>query len=157
VKIDESYVGRRRFLCGMLGGGVAAMGAGVVVPLLQYAGDLRETPPPAFLALEKADYELPPGKAKMVLYGQIPVLLLRPAEGDGSLKVFVATCTHLNCTVTYQADKNRIYCACHNGSYGTDGRVLSGPPPRPLREFYTKLAGGKLIIALEKANLEKAT
>ena len=127
------------------------------VPLLQYAGDLRETPPPDFLALEKAECELPPGKAKMILYGRIPALLLRPADGDGAIKVFVATCTHLNCTVAYQADKNRIYCACHDGS-------LRHRRPRPFRsaapslgQFYTKVAGRKLIIALEKANLDKAT
>ena len=53
--------------------------------------------------------------------------------------------------------ENRIFCACHDGVYDTDGRVLSGPPPRPLRQFYSKLSGGKLIIALEKANLEKAS
>ena len=128
-----------------------------MVPLLQYAGDLRETPPPDFLALEKAECELPPGKAKMILYGRIPALLLRPADGDGAIKVFVATCTHLNCTVAYQADKNRIYCACHDGVYGTDGRVLSGPPPRPLRSSTPRWRAEKLIIALEKANLDKAT
>jgi cytochrome b6-f complex iron-sulfur subunit len=156
VKLDESCLARRRFLCNMLGGGVAAVGAAAAIPFLQYAGDLRETPPPDFLALAKADYDLPPGRAKMVLYGHIPALLLRPAEADAPLRVFVATCTHLNCTVSYQEDKHRIYCACHDGSYATDGRVLSGPPPRPLREFFTKLKDGKLIIALEKANLEKA-
>ena len=112
---------------------------------------------PGFLALDKADYELPPGKAKMILYGRIPVLLLRPAEGNAALRMFVATCTHLNCTVSYQEDENRIYCACHDGIYDTEGRVVSGPPPRPLRQLYSKLNDGKLIIALEKANLEKAT
>ncbi len=156
MKIDESYVARRSFLCSMLGGGAAAMSAGMVVPLMEYAGNLRAAPPPDSLALEKVDYELPPGKAKMILYGRIPVLLLRPAEEDGALRALVATCTHLDCTVTYQEDEHRIYCACHDGIYDTEGRVISGPPPRPLRQLYSKFSDGKLILALEKANLEKA-
>jgi len=30
-----------------------------------------------------------------------------------------------------------IWCACHNGRFDLDGRVLSGPPPRPLAAFKT--------------------
>ena len=88
MKIDESYLARRRFLCCMLGGGVAAMAAGIGLPLMEYAGDFHSAPPPDFLVLEKADYELPPGKAKMILYGHIPVLLLQPAETRQPLEGF---------------------------------------------------------------------
>jgi Rieske Fe-S protein len=157
VKIDDSYLARRRFLGCMLGGGVTAMAAGTVVPLIEYTGDFHPTPPPDFLVVEKADYELPPGKAKMVLYGHIPALLLQPLETGSPLKVFVATCTHLNCTVSYQEAENRIHCACHDGNYDTEGRVVSGPPPRPLQQFFTKFSNEKLIIALEKDKLEKAS
>jgi cytochrome b6-f complex iron-sulfur subunit len=157
MKIDQSYMARREFLCSMLGGGVAAMGAGMAVPLLEYAGNLRPEPPPDFLALKKTDYELPPGKAKMLLYGRLPVLLLQSAEGGALPTAFVAICTHLDCVVSYQADKHRIFCACHGGVYDTEGRVISGPPPRPLRQLYSRLSDGKLILALEKENLAKAS
>jgi nitrite reductase/ring-hydroxylating ferredoxin subunit len=156
MKLDESCLARRRFLCGMLGGGAAAMGAGLFTPLLQYAGNFCDAPLPDFLALEKSDYELRPGKAKMIRYGPLPVLLLQPQEAGQPLRAFLATCTHLNCTVAYQEAQNRIYCACHDGSYDTAGRVLSGPPPRPLQQLFSKLAGGKLILAVEQDNLEKA-
>ena len=36
------------------------------------------------------------------------------------------------------------------------GRVLSGPPPQPLRQFHHQVRGDRLVIALEKENLEKA-
>lgn len=157
MKIDESHVARRRFLGGMLGGGMAAMGAGMAAPLVQFAGNFHPAPLPDFLAVEKADYELPPGKAKMILYGNVPVLLLQPPEAGGRLRVFVASCTHLNCTVSYQEQENRIYCACHGGSFDTDGQVVSGPPPRALPQLHSKFSGGKLIIAMEKENLEKAS
>ena len=107
--------------------------------------------------LDKADYELPPGKSRMLMYGPIPVLLLRTPQPESELRIFVATCTHLNCTVGYREEQNRIFCACHEGYYDTAGRVVSGPPPQPLRSFFSKRKDGKLIIALEKENLEKAS
>ena len=157
MKLEESSLARRRFLCRMIGGGAAALGAGVIGPLVEYAGDFHPSPPPEFVTLEKSVWDIPPGQSNMVLYGNMPVLLLRPPGTQSTLRVFSATCTHLNCTVSYQPAENRIFCACHNGVYSTDGRVLSGPPPRPLRQFYSKQIGDKLVIALEKANLEKAS
>ena len=156
MKLDESYLARRRFLGGMICGGVAALGAGSAVPLIGYVGNLRAEPPPDFLVLEPADYELAPGDFKIIMYGPIKALILRMPEPDGSLRVFVATCTHFDCTVGYVADIQQIYCACHEGYYDLDGNVLAGPPPRPLPRFHTRLLDDKLIIALERENLDKA-
>ena len=159
MKIDESYLVRRRFLCGMLGGGAAALGAGVCAPLVGYVGNLREEPPPDWIEIEEADYRLAPGTSKAVLYGRIPVLLFKTpdANPDSLPKVFVATCTHLDCTVDYDAQKNLIVCHCHDGYYDVDGKVISGPPPRPLREFFSRIrSNGNLVIAVERENLDKA-
>ena len=157
MKLEQSCLERRRFLAGMLGGGAAALAAGTALPLVQYAGNFRQTPPPDFLVLQPGQYELPPGKSRMLMYGPIPVLLLRTPPPESALRIFVATCTHLNCTVGYREDRNCIFCACHEGYYDTAGRVVSGPPPQPLRSFFSKQKDGKLIIALEKENLEKAS
>jgi len=156
VKLNESYIARRRFLGSMLGGGAAALGAAAAVPAAYYAGNLREEPAPDYLVLEKADYELPPGTAKSIRYGPVPVLLVQPPDRGQELRVFVATCTHLDCPVGYREDENDIFCGCHAGRFTVDGRVISGPPPRPLRRFFTRLRGDGLVIALEKENLEKA-
>jgi len=45
MKIDQSYLARRRFLGGMIGGGMAALGAGAAVPLVAYVGNLRARKP----------------------------------------------------------------------------------------------------------------
>ena len=37
-----------------------------------------------------------------------------------------------------------------------DGNVVAGPPPRPLRRLYCQARDGKLFLALEVENLEKA-
>ena len=156
MKLDESYIARRRFLGSMLGGGAVALGAGVGVPLAYYSGNLRPDPPPPFLDITEAADGLEPGKSKLIMYGHIPALLIRTPLPRSELKVFVAVCTHFNCTVGYEEDRNRIFCACHEGYYDLDGTVIGGPPPEPLRPFFHKLERGRLIIALEEAKLEEA-
>jgi len=49
-----------------------------------------------------------------------------------------AKCTHEGCTVTYKADEAIVWCACHNGKFALDGRVISGPPPRPLSQYVVR-------------------
>ena len=90
------------------------------------------------------------------MYGPIRALLIQTREPRSVLRVFVAICTHLDCPVGYAPTENRIFCPCHEGYYGVDGKVISGPPPRRLREFHHQFHGDKLIIALEMENLEKA-
>jgi menaquinol-cytochrome c reductase iron-sulfur subunit len=55
-------------------------------------------------------------------------------------------CTHLGCRVRWIADKQGFYCPCHNGVFAKDGTVISGPPPRPLDRFETKVEDGILYI-----------
>ena len=52
---------------------------------------------------------------------------------DGHLVAYSQKCTHLSCAVYYSKDNNRLECPCHEGYFSIDsGRVLQGPPPRPL-------------------------
>ncbi|MBI3170732.1 MAG: hypothetical protein HYZ22_19800 [Chloroflexi bacterium] len=37
---------------------------------------------------------------------------------------------------------------CHDGHFDAVGNVLSGPPPRPLDEFVTKIENGNLYVSL---------
>ncbi len=57
------------------------------------------------------------------------VFLVR--DGDG-VRALSATCTHLGCQVRWEKEKKRFLCPCHGGVYDAQGRVLEGPPPRPL-------------------------
>ncbi|WP_225887057.1 Rieske 2Fe-2S domain-containing protein [Nodosilinea nodulosa] len=41
-------------------------------------------------------------------------------------------CTHLGCTVPWNAEQNRFICPCHGSQYDNQGRVLHGPAPRSL-------------------------
>jgi menaquinol-cytochrome c reductase iron-sulfur subunit len=55
-------------------------------------------------------------------------------------------CTHLGCRVRWIADQEQFFCPCHNGVFGKDGVVISGPPPRALDRFETKIEDGVLFI-----------
>ena len=69
-----------------------------------------------------------------VAFGSKPVLIIKDKLGE--LKAFGATCTHLACIVAYQAEKGRIFCACHGGVYDPkNGKNVAGPPPKPLSKF----------------------
>lgn len=55
-------------------------------------------------------------------------------------------CSHLGCSVGWNDDRKLFMCPCHGGVYDQQGKVVSGPPPRPLTRFETKVEDGKLFI-----------
>jgi Rieske Fe-S protein len=57
-------------------------------------------------------------------------------------------CTHLGCRVRWVAEKQKFFSPCHNGVFDKHGFVVSGPPPRPLDEFVTKVEDGGLFVQL---------
>lgn len=57
-------------------------------------------------------------------------------------------CTHLGCRVRWIAETEQFFSPCHNGVFDKHGFVVSGPPPRPLDEFETKIEEGNLHIRL---------
>lgn len=55
-------------------------------------------------------------------------------------------CTHLGCRVRWVQEQNGFFCPCHNAVFAPDGTVVSGPPPRPLDRFETKIEDGQIYI-----------
>ena len=55
-------------------------------------------------------------------------------------------CTHLACRVRWIAERQEFFCPCHNGVYDKDGKVLAGPPPRPLDRYEVKVEDDQLFI-----------
>jgi len=61
--------------------------------------------------------------------------ILDDEDPQRRLRACEARCTHEGCTVQYVPGESVVWCACHNGRFDLDGRVLSGPPPRPLARW----------------------
>ncbi|HVA62261.1 MAG TPA: Rieske (2Fe-2S) protein [Terriglobales bacterium] len=59
---------------------------------------------------------------------------------------FSVDCTHLGCPIRWLADANLFMCPCHGGVFYADGRVASGPPPRPLTQYPVRVAEGRVQI-----------
>ena len=75
---------------------------------------------------------------------QDPCILFR--RPDGSIAAFSQKCTHLSCAVYYSAERDRLECPCHDGYFSPDsGRVLQGPPPRPLPRIRLEQRGDDIV------------
>ncbi|MDD5656722.1 MAG: ubiquinol-cytochrome c reductase iron-sulfur subunit [Elusimicrobia bacterium] len=55
-------------------------------------------------------------------------------------------CTHLGCPYRWSRTRNEFLCPCHGGVFSMDGKVLAGPPPRPLDRYPTKVEAGRLLV-----------
>jgi len=74
------------------------------------------------------------------------VFLVRSASGD--VRALSSTCTHLGCRVSYDAATKLIKCPCHGGTFTPDGRVVAGPPPRPLPQLSARVEDGRVLVQL---------
>lgn len=125
----------RRFVTWLLGTSLGALVASAVYPLARFV-----TPPPVPEAptdqVEAGSVDDPvllDHGFKIVRFGAEPVILVRVAADD--FRAFSATCTHLDCIVTYRQDRSLIWCYCHDGIYDLTGKNIGGPPPRPLTPY----------------------
>jgi len=70
--------------------------------------------------------------------------LVRSQEG-GFLAVY-RRCTHLGCSVNWQADQNRFFCPCHASSFDVHGDVENPPAPRALDTFPVQITDGQVSV-----------
>ena len=130
---SSPQIGRRSFLDYLLGFFTAAWVTTVLYPIYEYfqIPPKKEDLPDSIVAAKFGD--LKPNEGVIFKFGSKPGLLILGV--DGTLRAFSAVCTHLDCTVKYRPELQRIHCACHNGLYDLNGQVISGPPPRPLEQY----------------------
>ncbi|MGD0612776.1 MAG: ubiquinol-cytochrome c reductase iron-sulfur subunit [Anaerolineales bacterium] len=69
-------------------------------------------------------------------------------QSDTQVLVLSNICTHLGCHVNWKEDRQEYVCPCHDAHFGLTGDVHSGPPPRPLNRYETKVENGILSIHL---------
>ena len=137
---------QRRTLIGwLLGGGFAASFASVVYPALKFMNPPEVSEASVNEVPAGKVQDLKPNTGKIVRFGNRPALLVR--VGETEWRAFSAVCTHLNCTVQFQESSRQIWCACHNGTYDLNGKVVSGPPPAPLEQYAVRVRGEELVIS----------
>ncbi len=145
--------GRRGFL-GLLAGALAGAAGllyigGLGYPVYRYlmTSSRRAEAAAAVTEVSIPQAEGPAaGQAKMFKFGGRPAMLIRLTEDR--YVAFSAVCTHLGCTVQFEADHQRIHCGCHGGVYDMQtGKNVSGPPPKPLTAYHVEVANGQVVIS----------
>jgi cytochrome b6-f complex iron-sulfur subunit len=68
---------------------------------------------------------------------------------DGGFLALDRTCTHLGCTVPWNAETGRFECPCHASTFDIAGAVLGPPAPRPLDHYPVRIENGIVKVDLE--------
>lgn len=74
------------------------------------------------------------------------VYITRWTAAEDDVSAFSNLCTHLSCRVNWQEDEMVYTCPCHDAIFNKQGEVVSGPPPKPLYDYETKVEDGVLFI-----------
>ncbi len=142
----DSYVTRRDYLRLLvltsfgLFAGTAGIAAWAQLPR-RYAEPLR---------IATVD-QVPEGQALQFNYPtpRDPAILVHLP--GGGFVAYSQLCTHLACAVLWGARRQVFDCPCHEGLFdAATGRVLAGPPPRPLPSIRILISDGT-IYAMEEA------
>lgn len=66
--------------------------------------------------------------------------------GDAQAVAFDHHCTHLGCPLAWSAGAGKFLCPCHGGAFDATGKVVAGPPPRPMLRYETKIESGEIMV-----------
>ena len=136
---------RRHFTNALLGSGFAATAASIIYPILKFIIPPENAESAVMSVSAGKPDDLPANSGKIFQFGGEPGLLIRTAEGD--LRAFSARCTHLNCTVQYDAGEKQIVCACHGGVFDLNGKNVAGPPPKPLIAYSVNARDDEIVVS----------
>lgn len=155
---------RRTFTLAALGAGTAAFASVAGAALAFALGPLVRRRGPAGGALDVGaakDFEAvrsgAAGPAEVVVARSVEdgymtrkvrerVAVVRDPSAPSGLAALGTTCSHLGCGVAWSAPRKAFLCPCHGGVYGEDGRVLGGPPPRPLARLPISIVAGRATV-----------
>ena len=139
LEADE-VVARREFLrYALLTSGALFVGSVVLALLAPLRRGSAE--PKAVARLN----ELRAGEARYFRYPgpQDEAVLINTRERG--LVAYSQKCTHLSCSVVYQAERDRLFCPCHDGVFSPlTGDPLAGPPQRRLPRIVLEQRGDEI-------------
>jgi len=70
---------------------------------------------------------------------------------DGGFLALSRVCTHLGCSLTFNAKEGRFVCPCHGSSFSPEGEPLAGPAGRPLDYYPTRIENGMVRVDAGRA------
>ncbi len=140
---DERYVTRRQFSKFLVLTSLAMFVGQIWIGVKSwFTGEAVALPQPVVARKD----EIKVGEVKLFNYptAQDHCILVRTAPE--TYVAYSQKCTHLSCAVYYSQQSNQLECPCHNGYFAVnDGRVLAGPPRRPLPRVELQARGDELV------------
>jgi menaquinol-cytochrome c reductase iron-sulfur subunit len=158
---------RRRFYEMIIAGAQAVIGAALAIPAIGYLlGPTKTKKEPEWIEATdistltlKTPVEVSFRKSrvdawKVINEKKTAWVVKMP---DNSVVAYGPQCTHLGCAYHWEEDKSQFICPCHTSFFSIEGKVVSGPAPRPLDRYQTKIEGTKLLLGqLRQASDNKA-
>ena len=155
--MDENNTTRRGFYSAVINGlnGIIGLALGLVaVPYLLFpkrhrtsagwteATDIAKLPPsgsPAeviFERVRKDSWRVSTEKASAWIV----------KKSDQEVVAYAPSCTHLGCAYKWDDSSKNFICPCHTSAFSIDGKVLTGPAPRPLDRYDVRVDNGKILL-----------
>jgi cytochrome b6-f complex iron-sulfur subunit len=122
---------RRFFLTVMLSGIGAVLAAAAGWPVWKYLAPRKGEGEGQTVSIPRD--QVPLGGTHFFTFRGHPAVVLQ--EKAGEFIALTAVCTHLGCIIKWLPDKNEFECPCHAGRFSPTGKVLGGPPPKPLESY----------------------
>jgi len=164
----DKTISRRNFLSRAIGGIVAAIVTALGVPIVGYIISPARSAKKAEEWTEvgsRSDFSVGeparPSFISTIKDGWVTTEVGRSVwvvrRGEEEFTVYNPKCTHLGCIVGWHAEDQTFKSPCHGGVFAVDGRVLAGPPPRPLDTLDWKIEDGKLFVVYKDFRLGIST
>ena len=149
IKNTEKKIDRRRFFkkAGVWVGAAAVVEFGALIFSYLWSGGQNgeEKDDAEYIIAGKAD-DFPPGSVTPFRSGFFYLSRLQ----DGGFLAMSLKCTHLGCSVAWNADKNIFLCPCHHSRFKINGDVLSPPATRSLDLYQVVIENGIVKINVDK-------
>jgi nitrite reductase/ring-hydroxylating ferredoxin subunit len=90
--------------------------------------------------------DLPIGGSLVFAYPDVHDTSVLVRISKSEFVAFSQKCTHLSCAVIPRPDEGVLHCPCHEGVFDLrSGRVIAGPPPRPLPRVLLEVRGEDIL------------
>ena len=70
-------------------------------------------------------------------------------KSGSNVAVFAQNCSHLGCSINFNADAKTFDCPCHGSRFHLDGTVLHGPAQNPLSHLSWKQGDSPATIQVD--------
>jgi nitrite reductase/ring-hydroxylating ferredoxin subunit len=141
--VDERYVTRRQFSKFLVLTSLAMFVGQVWILVKSWLAGKAPAPAPSVIASKN---ELQVGGVKLFTYPTPEDHCILVCTAPETYVAYSQKCTHLSCAVYYSQASKKLECPCHRGFFDVnDGRVLAGPPTRPLPRIELEARGNDLV------------